>query len=60
MRCNATKLAVELMPNKSVVITLHCESAYAAAILYDDLTEAARKGALAMEFEVEQRNKEKI
>lgn len=58
MQCNASKLELDLMPDHRVVITLRCDTAYEAAVLYEDINEAAQKGSLALEFVVASRRVE--
>lgn len=52
MKCAASKLEMDLMPDHSVRITLRCASAYEASVLYDDLTQRARGGSLVLDFGV--------
>ena len=46
----ASRLELDLMPDHSVRLTLRCNSAYEAAVLYEDLTEKARSGSLVIDF----------
>lgn len=52
MQCNATKLELDLMPDHSVIITLRCDTAYEAAVLFEDLNEGAKTGSLHLDFVV--------
>jgi len=47
----ASRFEIELMPDHSVRITLRCASAYEAAILFDEVSTAAKSGLLAMSFQ---------
>jgi hypothetical protein len=53
MQANASKLELDLMPDHRVVITLRCDTAYEAAVLYEDICETARAGTLHLDFVVE-------
>lgn len=55
MRCNASKLELELMPDHRVIITLRCDTAYEAAVLFEDISETSQKGGVSLEFEVGKR-----
>lgn len=55
MRCNASKLELELMPDHTVVITLRCDTAYEAAVLFEDINESAAAGTLSLDFVVAKR-----
>jgi hypothetical protein len=52
MRCNASRLEIDLMPNNRIVLTLRCDSSYEAAVMYDEIKEAAKKGNLNLDFVV--------
>lgn len=52
MQCNASKLELDLMPDHRVVITLRCDTAYEAAVLYQELSETTQEGSLSLEFVV--------
>ena len=52
MQCNASKLELDLMPDHRVVITLRCDTAYEAAVLYEDISECSKTGSLALQFVV--------
>lgn len=53
--CAASKFEIDLMPDHSVRITLRCNSAYEAALLFDEIDQATKTGALSMSFQVEKR-----
>lgn len=55
MQCNASKLELELMPDHRVVITLRCDTAYEAAVLFEEINETSQTGSLALEFVVGKR-----
>ena len=55
MQCNANKLELDLMPDHRVVITLHCDTAYEAAVLFEDISESSQNGKLDLEFVVSKR-----
>lgn len=48
---------IDLLPNARVRITLHCKTAYEAAILFDELKIAADKGEVTLKFLVEKKSK---
>lgn len=50
--CDASHLVLELMPDHSVRISLRCDSAYEAGVLYEDIADKAREGALCLTFQV--------
>lgn len=39
------------MPDHSVVIRIRCDSAYEAAVVFEDLSEASQKGQVTVSFE---------
>lgn len=49
----AGKLEIELRRDHSVHIILCCDSAYEAAVLFQEIKEAADKGDVALSFGVE-------
>lgn len=55
MQCNASKLELELMPDHRVIVTLRCDTAYEAAVLFEDLSEASQAGSLHLDFVVGKR-----
>lgn len=44
-------LKLDLMPNKTVVMSIQCESADAAKALYDDIRNGCRSGSFIMHME---------
>lgn len=48
----ASKLELELMPNHSIRITIRCDSAMEAGVLYEDISETAKTGSLRLAFGV--------
>jgi hypothetical protein len=52
MLCSASKLELDLMPDHRVVVTIRCRDAYEAAVLFEDVSQAAQSGSLVLEFEV--------
>lgn len=58
MQVNASKLELDLMPDHRVIITLRCDTAYEAAVLFEDISETTQKGSLSMEFVVSKRTVE--
>ncbi len=52
MKCAASKLELDLMPDHTVRITLRCNSAYEASVLFDDISQKAQGGFLVLDFGV--------
>lgn len=48
-------LELDLMPDHSVVIRIKCDSAYEAAIVFEDLSEASQTGSVCVKFETSNR-----
>lgn len=44
----ARQMVVDLMPDHTVRVIFRCDSAYEAAILYDDILEKARTGSVVL------------
>jgi len=46
----ASRLELDLMPDHSVRITIRCDSAMEAGVMFEDIAEQARKGSLSLSF----------
>lgn len=48
-------LELDLMPDYSVVIRIRCDSAYEAAVFYEDLSERSQEGGIVLRLETSNR-----
>lgn len=48
----ASRMELDLMPDHSVRITIRCDSAMEAGVLFEDISETAKGGSLNLSFGV--------
>lgn len=52
IECAADRMTLELLPGNKIMFTIECPGAYEAGVLFQDISDQARKGTLRLAFKI--------